>query len=538
MPNFRTIGTLLLMGCTPATPSDAKGPHEADAPAATNAPAVGSNAPGASVFGEASAATLAPYPSGAPAETSAQGRSTMVGPATAPAPPTAAAVVTPALTTPAPLLDRLAYHALPQTQLGFYAVLTPPGYDAPENVGRRYPVVVILHGNGSNEMIHGSLADDFGREDVIYVLPRAPYPSPEQFAAGKQGFTAWPVYPVPWGQYDAPSFPKTLVDRLQVHKYYTRWIAECVLDARSRYRMTQNRAVVVGHSQGAAFAHLFAADYPALVRAYAAYAGPSHLVVNSHDGPRQLASLRSAAIVPMLIHHEGDTIVDVGNTKALDAMMTQYGVKHVTHVLPGGTHATDPEVRRLLRSFTREHCCGKERTTADIPTSPNVELSVPPAPDTVTFGPDTCDEHISAFTRCQNPPGSTARCAVYEAEPCDRRSVGYRSLTFECVNSVWTQVAKSPAECGVQRRDPKISGCNLQLLRTHPSELSKTDRCDLVVRCNGIQSVVACDGENDGTDTSLCECTRNGAPVTLPQSLYPGEAPQSCITAAQQCVTR
>lgn len=532
MRRIATIAALLTFACAPSAPLETKAPHELKAaPSGTSAPLVAVSSP---------ALSSAAMSSGAPAPATV----TAPGPIATAAPTVSAAVEASAppatRVPPAPLpLERLTYHALPQTHLGFYAVLTPPGYDAPENAGRRYPVVVILHGSGSNEVVHGSLADDIGRNDVIYVLPRAPHPSPEQFAAGKEGYTAWPSYPAQWGKYGAPGFPQAEVERLEVHKFYTRWIAETLLDVRRSYRVTAGRAVVVGHSQGATFAHLFAADYPALVKAYVAYAGPSRLTVKSADGKRQMASLRNAAVTPLLIHREGDTIVDVEETKQLDAMMTEHGVKHTTHILPGGAHTTDPEVRRLLRAFTREQCCGAELTAAAVPVGPGGKLSVPPMPDILTFGPDSCNEQISAMTSCQAEDHAKAlRCEVYEAEPCAARSIGYRSSSLECVNSVWTRVRKAPAECGVAGRDPEVAGCAVQLFRTRPSELSKTDACELVARCGGQQVVVACDGENDGSGASLCECTRNAAPVPLPQSVYSGEAPQSCLAAAQHCVAK
>ena len=66
---------------------------------------------------------------------------------------------------------------------------TPPDYDSSN---RRYPIFVILHGNGSNETSRGQLADDFGREGVIYVAVRAPYPSGGSAGRGQPGYTAWP----------------------------------------------------------------------------------------------------------------------------------------------------------------------------------------------------------------------------------------------------------------------------------------------------------------------------------------------------------
>lgn len=514
MRNLRMLA-LLLFGCAPSSPPETKAPHDLTAcppPAATSQPSLAS-------------ATVKPAPE-APLAADSE--------ATSELPPTESLRTTPSPL--APNVEGLSHHALPQTHLGFYAVLTPPGYDAPENATRRYPVVVIVHGKGSNEVVHSSLADDLGRQDVIYVVPRAPHPSPEQFAVGREGYSAFPSYPVQWGEYGSPTFPNAEIDKLQIHKYYTRWIADALLDARLRYRMSPSRAVVVGHSQGAMFAHLFAADYPALVKAYAAYAGPTRLTVKSFDGKRQLASLRSGNVSVLLAHREADTVVDVANTKQLDAMMTEHGVKHTTHILPGGTHATDPEVRRLLRDFMRERCCGKERSTADVPVGPSGTPSVPPMNDVLTFGADSCNTRISSLSPCDNPAeGEPARCEVYEAEPCGSHSLGYRSSTFACVDSIWTRISRAPAECGVNHEDPTVAGCSVQLFRTRPSEASKTDACDLVMRCGRVQTVVTCDGKNDGSSQSTCQCTRNGTAVELSSNVYPGEAPTSCLAAAELC---
>jgi hypothetical protein len=124
---------------------------------------------------------------------------------------------------------------------------------------------------------------------------------------------------------------------------------------------------------------------------------------------------------------------------------------------------------------------------------------------------------------------------LYELEPCGQHSSGYRSTTYQCVSDHWTAVGRHKAECGVQGRDPEVAGCTLQTFRTKPTTLSPVDGCDLVLRCGKSDVVVGCDGENDGTSTSLCDCSRDGVSVRLPQSLYAGEAPASCVAAAQHC---
>ncbi len=163
-------------------------------------------------------------------------------------------------------LQNVEHHALEQKKVGFYAVFLPEAYSEST---RRYPLVVILHGSGSTEVRHGSLANDFGREQAIYVAPRAPHAHHGVFAErGTPGWTAWPTFPEKWGKWSSPGFPKERVKDVDARQLYVEWIASVIEDVRRKYRVTPARAVVYGHSQGAAFAHEFAVQRPDLVKSY------------------------------------------------------------------------------------------------------------------------------------------------------------------------------------------------------------------------------------------------------------------------------
>jgi hypothetical protein len=67
-------------------------------------------------------------------------------------------------------------------------------------------------------------------------------------------------------------------------------------------------------------------------------------------------------------------------------------------------------------------------------------------------------------------------------------------------------------------------------------DLTPTDQCTIPFRCDaGMRLEVKCDGENDGTFTSLCECYIDGKRVGL-DGLFAGEAPDSCHSAVSQCL--
>lgn len=278
-------------------------------------------------------------------------------PSRAPIPSVAGAPSSPpsASASPTPLPKGLEYHALVQQKVGFYAALLPPDYEQAVQHGKRFPIVVILHGSGSTELKHGSLAAPLGREGVIYVLPRAPHAHEETFTESKEpGWTAWPTYPKPWGDYESPTFPKQEVDAIDVARLYVDWIRNCVEDARKRYRTNGGRVVVIGHSQGAAFAHSFAIAYPDLVKAYFAYAGYYDRTPTGLDAA---AALKSGKVTPFIAHQEADTVVKVERARSLIDYFQKNGVQYTSLILPGGDHRMSDRVKDEARRFVDKHAC-------------------------------------------------------------------------------------------------------------------------------------------------------------------------------------
>lgn len=241
------------------------------------------------------------------------------------------------------------YHALPQRQLGLYAVFVPPGYGAPENREKTYPLVLIIHGHGSTELRHGQLADTFGREDVLYLAPRAPYAHEEVFTELREpGWTARPT--VPEQLYSIGPGDDGFVD---VDRLYTDWLADTVQDTRRRYRVSDQRVVVYGHSQGATFAHLFALAHPQLVKAYFAFAGYYRATT---DQPTSAAAqtLRDHGIFPFLAHNRPDPVVEASETDRLVAYFSANGVPHGSFLAETGDHYLTDEGRRRATEFLRE----------------------------------------------------------------------------------------------------------------------------------------------------------------------------------------
>lgn len=124
-----------------------------------------------------------------------------------------------------------------------------------------------------------------------------------------------------------------------------------------------------------------------------------------------------------------------------------------------------------------------------------------------------------------------------------------RSRSFvvtRCVGSRLEEaVLQAPCECGPAALSPELSGCRLeqlsliplQFIPPRPAFVNHVDGCKLELACQPGKLTVACDGEQDGTGTSLCECYRDGQTVRLPKNdPWAGEGAHTCHAAAALCL--
>ncbi|GEM_PF-2287077 len=281
----------------------------------------------------------------------------------APAVPVPAAAVKDSLpkdaaaTTVAPSLP-YRHHALVERQMGLYAVYLPRNFKSDSAKGKTYPLCVILHGSGSTETGHGSMAEPYASEDIVFLAPRAPYPAYDVFMESKEeGFTAWPHFPKEWGNWDDKDFPKEELQHVDAAQLYADWIADCIQDVRQRYPIAAGKAIVVGHSQGAAFAHILAVKHPELVKAYAAYGG-------HYGGPgladdKAAKTLAAEKVFPLILHCEADSVVPVGESRDLIRYLQANKVPFDSKIFPGGNHWITTRPNAAIRSFIYKWALGR-----------------------------------------------------------------------------------------------------------------------------------------------------------------------------------
>ena len=242
------------------------------------------------------------------------------------------------------------HHALGQTNVGFYAVFLPDGYDDEANVARRYPLCVLLHGQGSTET---KLADRIfpalRLPDVLYVAPRAPHAHDEAFSRGEPGFRAWPMA---WSRWGEPGFPREDVEAMDVPRLYTDWIARCVDDVRRRYRVDAGKVMVVGGSEGATYAHVFSAHHPDLVARYFAYAGgPFGFTLTDQTCAREF---KAHAVLPLIAHNRRDPENNFEGSEELAAYLESHGVPHATCFPDDEVHQFTEKVLERGRAFMED----------------------------------------------------------------------------------------------------------------------------------------------------------------------------------------
>jgi predicted esterase len=241
--------------------------------------------------------------------------------------------------------DRCIRRFAPMRIEGTYVVMLPPDYEKSQ---RDYPLVVILHGNGSTELVRGTLSDQLGRDGVIYVAVRAPYPA-LGFAiqSGNPSFTAWPDESDTKGIKNFASSP--LADSARTD--YVEWIFNVADAVQKEFRVQKGRIFICGHSQGGQFANIAALLHPNRVASYLSQAGsevPGQLLA-----PALLQQLKRNGINVWLVHGNQDTVVPIETSSKLAERLKEAGVSVIFEVAKGG-HSINNDMVHLGQRWIRD----------------------------------------------------------------------------------------------------------------------------------------------------------------------------------------
>ena len=238
-------------------------------------------------------------------------------------------------------------HPILQRNVGYYSVILPPGYFSSESANATYPLCVLVHGRGQTEERYQYLLSDyFPRDQVIYLMARAPHPANLDFFGGETGYTVWPE------DYTRESTivvdDSLKIDPMVIERLYTGLIAECIRDARSRYRISDKKIAIFGHSQGAAFGFRFAVDHPDLVDLCFVHAGAYYSRLDGDHAGKVLLANGTKVIVT---HNEDDPHVEVQHSRELVKYLEGHQVDVENKFYRTGGHDFNEEGRNLARKF-------------------------------------------------------------------------------------------------------------------------------------------------------------------------------------------
>ncbi|UCG29812.1 MAG: PDZ domain-containing protein [candidate division WOR-3 bacterium] len=225
------------------------------------------------------------------------------------------------------------YHEM--KSLGTYIVMVPPNYDESK---KDYPLCVILHGRGSTEIGHGIVADQLGREDIIYIAPRYSYPFVDVFIENQQeGWSGYPPY-----DFDEDKSYYPLIENLTVD-----WIFTCIADVKKQYRIAGDKIFLLGHSQGAFFSIACAALHPELVESFFAYAPYIHDFYLTEE---ILEGLKKNNMHVYLAHGTEDEVLEIAYSERIEKAMIEAGIKCIFKKFTAG-HGFTEEVYSFAQEW-------------------------------------------------------------------------------------------------------------------------------------------------------------------------------------------
>ena len=213
-------------------------------------------------------------------------------------------------------------------RVNLYRLRLPASYDATKT----YPLVVGLHGNGSNadNLMQSMPTDAF--EGMICAAPAGAYPRTDLASLRGEHFS--------WYLPDADRALWPTLDSLT-----SELVLRVVDDVSQRHRVS--RVILLGFSQGVSAAYLAAMKRPDRIAGIAAFAGsfprnsvtPEQLKVASH-------------IRVMIGHGTGDTQVPLEASERARDLLREAGYKVQFETFDGG-HTLPPDVMRNAGAWIR-----------------------------------------------------------------------------------------------------------------------------------------------------------------------------------------
>jgi predicted esterase len=208
----------------------------------------------------------------------------------------------------------------PASEIMPYRVHVPVSYDG----SRAYPLVVALHGLGSNE---DTLMDSYAKAVPAQAEKRG-YIVVSPLGFRVDGFYGFSL------PGDASPGDRRRVEMSELD------VMETLKRVRADYKIDDSRIYLLGHSMGAIGTWAIAAKYPDIWAAIAPFSGLGN--------PTTVERMRH--IPQIVVHGDADPTVNVSGSRAMVAAMKKLGVDHVYIEVAGGNH-TDMVAPNIPAAF-------------------------------------------------------------------------------------------------------------------------------------------------------------------------------------------
>ncbi|MCX6140614.1 MAG: alpha/beta fold hydrolase [Candidatus Kapabacteria bacterium] len=221
-----------------------------------------------------------------------------------------------------------------QERYGRYRVKVPAG----ASLGKVYPLVVLLHGNGNAPELMMRWARDLKLDSFVVVCPEAPYVKvPETIQSQEERYTAMA---------DAIGIPDSLVP--EAITYSADWYYNVVLDAQRTLPVDPLiKPVLIGFSQGGFYAQVVLTRHPETFRKVVTVSASMYAAGKVLE---RLPLLASSNVDILLVHARMDPVVPFQTGELINSAFEEAKVKHTFLPFDGG-HWPTQEVTEAISKW-------------------------------------------------------------------------------------------------------------------------------------------------------------------------------------------
>ncbi len=222
-----------------------------------------------------------------------------------------------------------------QERLAPYTLYLPHGYDTSPQ--KSYPLLVLLHGRGSNMDGMDNLRERLALPGVIIAQPQAPYAINESLG----GYEYWPSHL-------QTEFGDTLLRTIRDDAGM--WVASVIAAVSEDTRVDASNVFVAGFSQGGAAACVAAILNSESIRGLAIIGG---YIPETHKDSLNYQHLASQDVAVFIAHGRRDRVVELSRAEELHASLADAGVDVEYASYQAEHEITDEMVVNLADWFTR-----------------------------------------------------------------------------------------------------------------------------------------------------------------------------------------